>query len=294
MDKVPPKSCIICGAPPFALELNSIELWKCTRCDLMWRRSFDVSLSHYTEAGGGFSEAKAKLQHRNIQDRIRTISKYVDLDGTCDVGGSKGYFVDELVKAGYKRAYGVDPNKVQIEAAQKRGTPMFVGSTEDAIVLFAQKKTRNATLFHVIEHLPSPVKNVQEIYDALPPGGHLIIETPDFGGYVFKKLNYRHKLVYEEHLFYFTFENLQQFLTNMGFSIVYAGKRDFDQYHLNVRESLFRLGLKEKKSNPGLMERAIYKFFGIFFTRLFSHLVVWSGRLNFSLVIARKNERLKH
>ncbi len=255
----------------------------------MWRQSFDVPISHYEEKEGGFSEDKEKLQRRNIRDRINTIRKWVDLNNTCDVGGSKGYFVEELIKSGCSGAYGVDPNRIQVEAANRRGTPMIAGSTADIHKIFPEKMTKNASLFHVIEHLPDPVKTITEIYNALPKGGYLIVETPDFSSYSFGKLNYKHKLVYEEHLFYFNSDNLKDFLKKIGFEIIYSGKRDFDQYHLNARESLFRLGLMNKEDNLNIFQRIILKTVGVFFTVPLSLVIKFLGRGNFTLVISRKN-----
>lgn len=254
----------------------------------MWRQSFDVPISHYEEAQGGFSKEKEKLQRRNISDRIRTISTYVQLDNTCDIGGSKGYFVEELIQKGRKGVYGIDPNKIQVEAAVQRGTPMVAGSTEDIHRIFPERKTQNATLFHVIEHLPDPIKTVSEIYEALPNKGIFIVETPDFSSYAFRKLNYIHKLVYEEHFFYFNQNNLQEFLKKIGFNIIYIGKRDFDQYHLNIRESLFRLGLIKKEGNSNFLQRAVLKLLGIFFTVPLAMVVKFLRRGNFVLMIVQK------
>jgi SAM-dependent methyltransferase len=225
---------------------------------------------------------------RNISDRIRTLSRYVDLDDTCDMGGSKGYFVEALLAAGYKRAYGIDPNKAQIEAAQKRGVPMYEGSTENAVELFKEHGTKNASLFHVIEHLHDPLLVVRQIYQALPAGGHLIVETPDFDSYTFKSTDYKHKLIYPEHTFYFNFRNLQALLEQTGFRIVYAGKRDFDQYYLSAHESLSRLGLMRKGESPNFPKKILVKICSLFLRTPLSLLVKWFDRQSFSLILAQK------
>lgn len=285
-----PEICIICDSSPASIVLNGLDMWKCPKCLLMWRQSFDVPISHYEEADGGFSGAKEFLQRRNIRDRIRVITKYLKLDNTCDIGGSKGYFVEELIKSGFKGSYGVDPNKIQIEAAQRRGVPMIAGTTADIKKIFPEKKTKNVTLFHVIEHLPNPIKTISEIYDALPSGGYFVVETPDFDSYAFKKLDYKHKLVYEEHLFYFNTENLKKFLKKIGFGIIHSEKRDFDQYHLNVRESLFRLGIMNKEKTQNILEKIIFKTLNTFFAVPFSFLVKLLERGSFTFVVSRKNK----
>jgi SAM-dependent methyltransferase len=285
--KTVPETCIIDNTVPRPFEANGLPLLRCPLCDLAWRTSFDLPPGHYEDAAGGFSITKERLQRRNIQDRIRTLVKYISLDDTCDVGGSKGYFVEALLQKGCKNVYGVDPNREQVSAAQLRGVPMLVGSTADMANLFKERQTQNVTLFHVIEHLAEPEKNVKEIYDALPTGGHLVVETPDFGSYVLRERNYRHQLIYPEHLFYFNFQNLQAFLQKQGFKIIYAGKRDFDRYNLNVHESLFRLGWRIK-NRGSFVERVFYKLLGIFFGKILSLIVIKTGRMNFSLVIAQK------
>lgn len=282
-----PYSCIICGSQPVSDEINGIAIWKCTICALMWRQSFDVPISHYEDASGGFSKSKEFLQRRNIRDRIRTIGRDVSLDHTCDIGGSKGYFVEELLRSGYVGAYGIDPNKTQVEAASRSGIPMLVGSTADLHRIFPQRETKNASFFHVIEHLPDPTTVMTEIYEALPDGGYLIVETPDFSSYSFKKLNYVHKLVYEEHLFYFSAENLQRFLTNRGFTIQKVCKRDFDQYHLNAREALFRLGLMRREGFLPLWQKVLYKIATLLTTPL-SLMVKFLKRNMYVLIIAKK------
>jgi 2-polyprenyl-3-methyl-5-hydroxy-6-metoxy-1,4-benzoquinol methylase len=285
---IPPTICIIDGAHPITIEHNGLAIRECPSCGLMWRQSFDVDLAHYEDADANFDATKERLQRRNIADRIGLLRRYVDFNGACDIGGSKGYFIEGLMTAGFKGAYGIDPNKAQVEAAQRRGTPMYEGSSKDAAKFFRDHTTKTATLFHVIEHLPDPTSMVEEMYAALPQGGHLVIETPDFSSYIFKATKYRHKLVYSEHLFYFSLANLQELLKKKGFSIVYAGKRDFDQYHLGAQESLSRLGFVKKGEMPNIFMLIIIKFCELFLRVPLSWLVKASGRQNFSLVVGRK------
>lgn len=290
MTSIVPKQCIVCGSEPFDLIANGLPMWRCPTCGLMWRQSFNVPIAHYAEAPGGFSKEKEKLQRRNIADRICALGKYIRLDYTCDIGGSKGYFVEGLIRSGYQWVYGIDPNKIQVEAARARGVPMIVGSTEDLKNIFTERKTENVTLFHVIEHLPDPIKVLSEIRDALPFGGYLIVETPDFDAWSFKRLHYKHRLVYDEHLFYFNANSLCRLLEKNGFHVVRMWQRDFDQYHLAARESLFRLGLMKREGDLSLRRRVFLKFANIFLTRVLSFLVKIAGRGNFILVVAKKTE----
>jgi hypothetical protein len=66
--------------------------------------------------------------------------------------------------------------------------------------------------------------------------------------YSLRKSNYKHDyLIYPEHFFYFNESNLKTLLEKIGFNIIARGKRDFNpKSNLNIRESLFRLGLLRK------------------------------------------------
>jgi SAM-dependent methyltransferase len=75
------------------------------------------------------------------------------------------------------------------------------------------------TLWHVLEHLPQPTKNLHRISDLLAPGGWLIISVPRFDSLqarIFRKYWYPFDDV-PRHLYHFSLESLERLLLAAGF-----------------------------------------------------------------------------
>lgn len=299
--------CIICGIHGENLTLNGLPMARCRSCGLLWRFPCEpVDYIHretYTEDG--------KLSDRieNCKDRFRILSRHIDLNNICDVGCGEGAFLEVLRNRGIKNIVGIEPNRMAVKFAEQLSLPVFHGSIANLQQL-AQNlpwRIKTVTLFHVIEHLENPAESLAVIAKVLPPGGFLIIETPSTEGYSLKKTNFKHKLVYPEHLFYFNQSNLKKLIEKRGFFVVASSKRDFNQYNFSAREILFRLGANHReernaafpgvfnsaqsKSVAGASESLLRKVKSItskIFSRAMSPLIVAMGRLDYIWLIAKR------
>lgn len=112
-------------------------------------------------------------------------------------------FLKTLEKYGYKNIIGVEPSSMAVDFARKNGANVFLGKVDDIPSILENKNIHTITMFHVIEHLDNPLESLKIIFDNLKTGGNLILETPNIDAYSFKKTNFKHKLIYPEHLFYF-------------------------------------------------------------------------------------------
>jgi SAM-dependent methyltransferase len=73
--------------------------------------------------------------------------------------------------------------------------------------------------FHVVEHVSSPVRFVEELARRLKPGGLLVIETPDIGSAPFRLFGTRWRQFIPEHLYFFDRRTLARLLEGRGFRI---------------------------------------------------------------------------
>lgn len=280
--------CIICGSTERQeLELNGLPLFKCTSCALMWRRTFDIPLSHYEETDPRSSPERAAARLRNARDRIRTLFADTPKDGVCDVGTGEGTFLVALAEDG-GTGVGIEPGHRYREEAARMGVRL-VGETFNDVPRAAKEEgVQTLTLFHVIEHVERPDEMLRLFFNALPQGGRVIIETPNMYSPVLKAAGYKDSLVYPEHLYYFNEDNLPRLLKKTGFRVASQGRRDFDQYNMPIRQSLRRL-LGTSYGTPVPLASAVrQKSWRGLLRSWLSRRVVATGRLNYVWIVAQK------
>jgi len=271
---------------------------KCKGCGLIWLEDFNVSENGYRKEMVDTTQGKIKERLLDSKDRFNILKRYAKLDNLCDIGCGDGSFLEILRQNGYKNIFGIDPNIMFCKFARQRGLEVFEGKIEDFSRLTKNRTINTITMFHLIEHLKNPKEILEVIYKNIKKGDKLIIETPSIDAVPLKNSNYVHRLIYSKHLFYFNIKNLQKFLTDIGFKVEAMGKRDFNRYNLNIRESLFRLGFLPariiKEANDSRLERkerkkhSIKSFIKNIIRKALSRVVILFGRTNFIWVVAEK------
>lgn len=266
-------------------------------CHLVSRRDFDIPISYYSALDAGDAPDKLQARLRNSRDRIKLFRRFVPLTGWCDVGTGEGIFLETLRRAGGS-GVGIEPSVPSRAQAQERGV-VIAGTTVDEVASVVQRNhSQVVSLFHVIEHLERPDEALQKIYAALPKGGFLIIETPDFDSPVFRSREHQ-ALIYPEHLWYFSTKTLCTLVKQSGFEIVASGRRDFDQNNLSIWESLQRLGLPPQNSWSSECEPTPRHEHGLVATKknsilrsvvrkVLNRLVVLGDRLEYVWIVASK------
>ncbi len=292
--------CTICMKSQVTeITRNNLPLYLCATCGLVWRQKFDVHDAFYEENEVSLRRENIERRLRNVQDRIRLLSKYFVPNNLCDIGAGEGMFLHELEVRGHSNVIGIEPNKQAVTFAHEQGVDIVAGTIEDLPQITKERNIHAVTLFHVIEHLEDPKGVLMNVYDCLSTGDHVVIETPNVDAYSFIKTRYMHPLIYPEHLYYFDTENLPLLLKKVGFTIIAKGKRGFDQYHLSIRQSLFYLGLgkfpySHKKDN-GETTHTIHdtkvrtdSFLRNLLRMVLSFIVVVLGRVDYQWVIVKK------
>lgn len=292
--------CIICEVSNVKrIVRNEIPMLECETCGLVWKQHFDVAVSHYEENEIHVGKANLSRRVNNVQDRIARIEKYFVPNNLCDIGAGEGTFLRELSTRGYTNVIGIEPNREAVTFAQSQGVTVSEGTLADAPDVIRRHNVHAVTLFHVIEHLDDPKGALKKLYSSLGPGDHLVIETPDAEAYSVVRAQYRHPLVYQEHLFYFNTKNLVLLLERVGFTIQAQGKRGFDQYNMSIRQALFYLGMgkppfissgREKHEQEEAAETNIKKTSMVrtAIRKSLSLLVTILGRVDYQWVIAEK------
>ena len=239
-----PITCVACGATPTSETRNGLSMRVCPSCNLFWRDEFDLDMVYYEEKDIALEPEKIRARKRNVKDRIAMIRLHAALENVCDIGCGEGLFLQELISQGATHVIGMEPGADAAEYARSLGLHVVSDPIENIEDVAEKNKPITLyTLFHVIEHLPDPVGAIKVLKKLLPPGGSIVLETPDFQSVSFLKRNYRHKHVYPEHLFYWNPRSLRMVLEREGFEVVSDTHRDFDRFNLDLTEGLRRLGI---------------------------------------------------
>jgi len=118
--------------------------------------------------------------------RLKPILKTEDLYGCrrlLDIGTGAGYFLKLAKDKGFD-VIGIEVSERASEFAKKNyGIPVLnISGLEKAG--FEDSSFDVITLFHVIEHLPSPANTLKEIYRILSDKGILVVITPNRSAFI--------------------------------------------------------------------------------------------------------------
>lgn len=217
-------SCMLCGAVQFRpfLRQGDFSYLRCERCNLVFlhpqpRRSELVNAYRGAESDpvdpttdptgeeavyfDRFSEALGRIESR-IPGRGRIL----------DIGCAWGFFLAVCRARGWE-AFGVDPSETQARYARERfGLPVHAGFLSDARFPSAQFDV--VTLWHVLEHIPDPLRELHEIRRIMKEGGLLVLSVPTPQS----ARQYLSDAV-PLHLFYFNEQTLTLLLERAGFRV---------------------------------------------------------------------------
>lgn len=244
--KKAPLACVICNRSGNLVTWNKLSMRLCPVCGLVWRNSFDLPETFYASLDvGGHTTEKTFIRRRNAEDRVARLSPFLPQKGICDIGTGDGTMLAVFAAQGYQSVWGIEPSHDGGERAKKQNLDVVVGELSEIKRVQQGRPLQALTLFHVIEHLDDPVRSLEVIYSALPPGGFVVIETPDAQATLQRVTNHCNWLVYPEHLFYWNKRAMGKLLKQSGFEVIKFFHRSFDWQHAPIRRSLVRLGFRQ-------------------------------------------------
>lgn len=166
-----------------------------------------------------------------------------------DIGAGGGEFVYLAGRSGFQ-AVGVEPSIGYSEyAASEYGSLVKTGELEDIEGTYDV-----ITMFHVMEHLPAPIRAFEKLHGLLNEGGKLFVEVP----WIETNDASPHNIFFKAHIFYFSAETLiacaNRFFdvvivdTTANLKVLFEARREPSPLALPGSESAVRLAkrLKEK------------------------------------------------
>lgn len=152
------------------------------------------------------------------RNRLNRIEKYKKGGRLLEIGCCIGTFLN-LAKQRRWECYGVEPSFMISEYAKKSyGIDVFPGFLSEAH--FHADYFDVVVIFHVLEHLSSPRKELEEVRRILKPSGLLVIEVPNIEHPLHRLIKRRQLFFVPGHFYYFSPQTLLQLLKREKFEMI--------------------------------------------------------------------------
>ena len=219
-------TCPACGsADTRGFDIGEGRLLKrCQACETVSALEYADPADVYTD-GYMFGETDFGLDVRHpefqrylaqvARRRMQIIEESTGGPGRLlDVGSGTG----EVMIAARDRGWeiqGVEPERTGAAFAQERGLPVEVAMLEDSGV--PERAWDVVSAFHVLEHVPDPPAFLRTLARWARPGGHLVVEVPNFASLQRRRLRQGWSgLRPLEHITHFTPKTLERLLRADG------------------------------------------------------------------------------
>jgi len=249
------KSCPICNEIKYELvyEIRGFMIVKCNDCKHIYTL-IDKELNEselYTSGDYEKYDSRKTIFEKIIdyenQRIIDRIEKMVGKGKILDFGSGKGNFLFLAKKRGYKVA-GIETAIERAEFCEKNFQIEIIKSVYDSGKI-GEEPFNIITLFHVIEHLPNPLKLLNNLINYnLEKNGLIIIEVPNLSSIqaIIARNNWMHFDV-PRHISHFTSKKLLEIIRELNLKVICTEHFSFHLGVLGMCHSLLTiLGYKGK------------------------------------------------
>jgi SAM-dependent methyltransferase len=218
-------ACPACGARQSRdFRFGAQRLCRCAACETIYAADYadpsevyvDGYLCAETEFGIDISHPRFQRYLAGVgAERARLIERITGARGRLlDVGCGSGEFAAAARGHGFD-VQAVEPESTGAEIARKRGLDVREAMLEDAGL--PERSYDVVSAFHVLEHLPDSRAFLSGLARFAKPGGHVVIEVPNFGSVLRRRsgVDWVH-LRPLEHLIYHTPETLERSFLRSG------------------------------------------------------------------------------
>ena len=216
--------------PGFKEDQREFEIVKCKSCGFVYMNpthskkanidSYDTA--YYTDQVADPSgkirsflgDRKEKTNDHRIEWNI--IRKHKTGGKILDLGSGPGFFLSAL--EGHWEKFAVDTSEFSISNIQDPEVKKFKGELQEAV--FKEKFFDVIYMGHTLDRLTNLKETLSELHRILKPGGIICIVTPNINSLCAKVFKNKYRLLYSNHLLYFSPETIKQLFEQNGFRLV--------------------------------------------------------------------------
>lgn len=229
------------------------EIRQCHKCHIAFTSpivSFESLKLFYSQ---GLYGNKSNRLHILIEiaqqifqwSRLRKITRVRQRGKLLDIGCGKGRFLAYAALYGWD-VYGTEPSENSRRIACSTLKGRIVGNLKE----LPMEKFDVITLWHVFEHVSTPVEMLRQLHPYLKPGGVLCVAVPNLASWQARlgKSRWSH-LDVPRHVFHYTPETLQYVLDLSGYTILHIDHFSIEFNPIGVLQTM----LNSLGAEPGLI-----------------------------------------
>jgi SAM-dependent methyltransferase len=173
---------------------------------------------HVTDLSGKvrsfLSDRKEKTNDHRVEWSF--IKKHKTGGKILDLGSGPGFFLDAI--EGQWEKFAVDTSEFSISNIQDPEVNKFKGELLDTC--FEENFFDVVYMGHTLDRLTNLKETLSELNRILKPGGIICIVTPNVSSLCAKVFKNKYRLLYSNHLVYFSPETLKQLFERSGFKLI--------------------------------------------------------------------------
>lgn len=225
-------SCF-CGSSSSTLIRNEIrggkqrDILRCDRCGAVRMNDLDVEEHERVQEEGKqideldldpLSESYTQRNLVDVDRRKRRLREHLNGDERLlDFGTGMGHFL-EAIENDVAEVVGSELNTQRIEFIRRELGHEIHRGTEALLEEYGPNSFDIVTMFHVLEHLPRPVDQLEQVHELLTDDGLLVIEVPNHDDWLLSVSGSYADFYYQEaHAYYFSPRTLYLALVMGGF-----------------------------------------------------------------------------
>ena len=192
----------------------TMNIYSCEYCGLV--QYVGPLVSYYREVIRSTRLSDPMLQFRRKQ--FSGIASDYEIESVFELGAGGGEYLDIFKSIGVE-TYGIEGSIQLAKKARAAGHSVYDGFLpETDLALELEPKSFDlGTSFNFIEHLPNPLASLRSLRMQLRPGGHAILEVPNFD--MISEFGLFNEFI-PDHRSYFTAETFQVLLSMAGFEVL--------------------------------------------------------------------------